>query len=169
MSGAHRSTTQSSIASARKSAVWLAVLLAVATVILALLALLAFVVYFAITYEPPPSPPAWILPVAIAVLSALWVFVLGDLVGSLLRKRARSPVERTRLIRSVGLPLGSTLMWFAYFGQHYGWWTNGAVDSALTWTGCTLCLGVAVFWLMDEHHVLPALRARVATRRGPSS
>jgi hypothetical protein len=169
MGGAHRSTTQSGMVSARKSAVWLSALAAVATVILALLALLAFVIYLAITYQASHPTPAWVAPVAIAVLSALWIFVLGDLGRSLLHKQARSPARRRRMIRGVLLPLGTTLMLFGYLGQHYGWWKEGgAADSAVTWTGCALYLGVTLIWLMQEHHVLPALRARVAARRRPS-
>jgi len=166
MSGAHRSTTQSPIASARKSAVWLLTLLAAVTALLAFLALIAFVAYLAFTYEP--ASPAWLLPVAIALLGAVWLWVLGDLAWSLLRKQPRSPAQRARLMYSALLPLGSTIMLFGYLGQHYGWWTHGTVESALTWTGCLLYVGVTASRLMHEHHVLPALRRHFATRRGPS-
>lgn len=168
MSGAHRSTTQSPIASARKSAVWLMALLAAVTVLLALLALLAFVAYFAITYEPAHTAPAWLFPFAIALQIAVWMCVLGDIAWSVLRKQPPSPAQRTRLMRSVLLPLGGTIMLFGVIGQHYGWWTHGAAESALVWTGCLLLLGVNASRLMSEHHLLPALKARAATRRGPS-
>ena len=59
-------------------------------------------------------------------------------------------------------------MLFGVIGQHYEWWTHGTAESALTWTGCLLLLGVNASRLMSEHRLLPALKARAATRRGPS-
>lgn len=73
MSGAHRSTTQPSAVSMRKSAVWLLQLTGAAAAILAQLALLAFVGYTLITQ---PSK-AWPVPIAVALGIIVCFGVLG--------------------------------------------------------------------------------------------
>jgi hypothetical protein len=156
------------MASARKSAGWLIALLTVATVLLALLALLALVAYFAITYEPAHSAPAWLFPFAIALLGAVWMCVLGDIAWNVLPRQPRSRAHWMRQTRSVLLALGGTIMPFGAIGQHYRWWTHGTAESAPTWTGCLLVLGVTASRLMSEHHLLSALKARAATKRRPS-
>ncbi|MCW2930192.1 MAG: hypothetical protein JWM19_1154 [Actinomycetia bacterium] len=76
MSGAHRSTTQNSAVSVRKSAVWLLQLAGAAAGILVELALVVFVGYTLITQ---PSR-AWPLPIAVAVGIIACIGVLGDIV-----------------------------------------------------------------------------------------
>lgn len=166
MSGAHRSTTQSPINSARKSAAWLITLLALCAVLLAFLALLAFAAYFAITYVPAHSSPGWVLSLAIALQSAGWLLVLGDLAWSLMRKQPRSLAQRTRLTRKLLPPLAGTIALLAALGQQYGL-MYGTLESALTWTSCVLLLLVAAYTAM-RGNLLPALRARLAARRSPS-
>lgn len=76
MSGAHRSTTQKTAASVRKSAVWLLQLAGAVAAILVQLALLAFIGYILITQ---PSR-AWPLPLAIALGITVCLGALGQIV-----------------------------------------------------------------------------------------
>ena len=76
MSGAHRSTTQTSAASVSKSAFWLLQLTGAAAAILVQLALLAFIGYTLITQ---PSR-AWPLPLAVALGVTVCLGALGQIV-----------------------------------------------------------------------------------------
>jgi protein-S-isoprenylcysteine O-methyltransferase Ste14 len=95
MSGAHRSTTASRAASARKSAAWLLQLAALATVLLAVLGLACLVGYLIVAN---PAVPGWLLPLGIVLLSAAWIWVLGDIAWSLRRERRRSPAFWLRIV-----------------------------------------------------------------------
>jgi uncharacterized integral membrane protein len=162
VSGVHRSTTESRVTSARKSAAWLIQLAAVTTVLLTLPALVAFVSYLVIA-QPAW---AWLFPLAIALLSAVWIGIIGGTAWWLLRKRLRPPADRALLIRGVLGLLGCTIMAFSAIGQHYGW-THGGAESALTWCGC-LSMGAFACWLIGERRFLAALRARAVGRQEPS-
>jgi hypothetical protein len=76
MTGSHASTKRHSIASARKSAVWLLQLSGAATAILIQLALIAYVAYVLITQ---PSD-AWPRPVAVATILTVCLAALGQFV-----------------------------------------------------------------------------------------
>ena len=77
MTGAHASTKRSSIASARKSAVWLLQLSGAASAILIQLALMAYIAYVLITQ---PSN-AWLRPIAIATGLTFCLYALGQFIG----------------------------------------------------------------------------------------
>jgi len=108
MGGAHRSTTASRAASARKSAAWLLQLAALVTVLLALVGLACLVGYLIVAN---PAAPGWLLPVGIVLLSAAWIWVLGDIAWFLRRERRRSAAFWVRIVGRV-LPLvaGTILM-----------------------------------------------------------
>jgi hypothetical protein len=87
--GAHRSTTQNPVISARKSAVWL---LALITMLLASLGLLGFVIYF------PIAHPKDLQSLTIAVQSASWVALFAHLTLVLVRNRPHSPAQLAHVI-----------------------------------------------------------------------
>jgi hypothetical protein len=164
MSGSHRATGAGRAASARKSAVELIQLAAVLMVLLFLLALAGVVVYLVVAN---PAVPDWLLPVVIALLSALWIWVLGDIARSFLRKRPRSPAFWAPVIGRVLQLSGSTIVMLIAAGQPYGW-THGAVRPALTWCACLL-LAAGACWLIGERRLVARLTARAAGRQGHSA
>jgi uncharacterized integral membrane protein len=83
MSGAHRSTTQSAVASARKSAAWMLKLGAAVAAMLVLVAAGAFVIYFVIT-QPPKK---WPLPVGISCAIVVGLYFAGDVTLRRMKRR----------------------------------------------------------------------------------
>jgi hypothetical protein len=162
MSGAHRSTTASRAASARKSAVWLLQLAALATVLLPVLGLACLVGYLIVAN---PAVPGWLLPVGIVLLSAAWIWVLGDIAWSLRREPRRWPAFWVRMVGRV-LPLvaGAILM-LTDAGQPHGW-THGPAKSVLTWCACLLMAANAC-WLASERLLVAGMTARAASRQEP--
>jgi hypothetical protein len=77
MTGIHASTKRNSIASARKSAVWLLQLSGAATAILIELALIAYVAYVLIT-QPSDT---WTRPIAVATGFTVCLWALGQFVS----------------------------------------------------------------------------------------
>jgi hypothetical protein len=113
-----------------------------------------------------PAFSSWLLLSGFVVASAAWIWFLGDIVRSLLRKPPRSRADWVRLTASVLWQIGITLVLASVVDQHHGW-THGAATSALVWGGCGLvwagtCLSAG------ERRFGPAMRARAAGRQEPS-
>jgi hypothetical protein len=87
MSGAHRSTTQSSVVAVSKSMVWLLKVGGVATAMVAQVAVVAFVGYTLITQ---PSK-AWPVPLAVAFGITACLAFLADIVWRRAQRATRKP------------------------------------------------------------------------------
>jgi hypothetical protein len=82
MSGAHRSTTHSPVASAGKSIVWMLQLAGAAALLVVPFAVLGFVVY---TLISQPSK-AWTPPVVVASAISICVFAIAHIVWYRMRR-----------------------------------------------------------------------------------
>jgi hypothetical protein len=80
---------------------------------------------------------------------AVWIFVLGDVAWSLLRKPPRSPVQRARLFDRAVFPLTSLIVVLTILAQRGGWLHDGA-ESTLTWTALALFI-VALAWAIGQN------------------
>jgi hypothetical protein len=145
VSGVHRSTTESPVAAARKSAPWVIQLLALVT---APLALLAFVAYLVIAQPAWP----WLLPLAVVLLAATWIWVLTDLARPLLRRQPPPPAYWPGLTRHLPLVLGTTSLLLSH-------WSHGGTKSALTWC-FYLFMGAYACWLIGERRLLAGPQSR---------
>jgi membrane protease YdiL (CAAX protease family) len=148
----------------RKSATWLIQLMAVVMVLLLLLALTGLVVYLVVANPPVPR---WLFPLALVLLSPLWIWVIGDTARSLRRKRPRSPAYWAPVIGRVLLLSANTIILLIAAGHPYGW-THGAAKPALTWCACLL-LGAYACWTIGEPRLVARLTARAASRQGRSA
>jgi hypothetical protein len=95
---------------------------------------------------------------------AVWIFVLGDVAWSLLRKPPRSSVHLARLFGRAVFPLTSLILVLTVLGQRGGWLYDGA-ESTLTWTALALSI-VALAWAIGQKRLMKVLAARAAAKRG---
>jgi len=97
---------------------------------------------------------------------AVWIFLLGDVALSLLRKPPRSPVQRARLFGRAVWPLTSLILVLTVLGQRGAWLRDGA-QSTLVWTALALSI-VALVWAVGEKRLMKVLAARDAAKQGHS-
>jgi hypothetical protein len=89
---------------------------------------------------------------------AVWIFLLGDVARSLLRKPPRSTVQWVRLFGRVVWPVGGVILVLDLIGQRGGWLHDGA-ESTLTWTALALAI-VTVVWDVGEKRLMKVLARR---------
>ena len=99
-------------------------------------------------------------------MCAVWIFVLGDVAWSLLRKPPRSPVQWACLFGRAVWPVTSLVLVLTVLGQRGGWLRDGA-ESTLTWTALALAI-VATVWAIGQNRLLAVLAARAAAKQGQS-
>lgn len=104
----------------------------------------------------------WI--VLIWFTGAGWIFLLGNVAWSVLRKPPRSPAQRVRPFGRALLPVTGVILFLSILGQQTGWLHDGA-ESTLTWTALPLCIG-ALVWAFGEKRLIKVLAARAAARQG---
>jgi hypothetical protein len=97
---------------------------------------------------------------------AAWIFVLGDVAWSLLRKPPRSPAQRVRQFGRLLLPVGGAILALSLIGQQAGW-LHGGAESALKWTALAFTSGALVL-TFGQDRLIKAVAARAAARQGQS-
>jgi len=95
-----------------------------------------------------------------------WIFLLGDVAWSLLRKPPRSPAQRMRLLGRALLPVTGMLLFLSLLGQQTGWLHAGA-ETTLKWTTLPFVIS-ALIWAFGERRLLKVLAARAAAKQGQS-
>ena len=159
MTGAHRSTTQSGVTSARKSAAWLATGLGIVLITVAVLAVVALAIYFALTRRDDAFYAA------AALQSVAWLLWLGDLISHL-RKPSRSPEWFVAVIRKAWLPAIIAMGLLVDVGQVLGW--NDSLLYALAGISGLVVLAYLAYSFGGERRLQAVLRARAAGREGPA-
>jgi hypothetical protein len=96
-----------------------------------------------------------------------WIFLLGNVAWSLLRKPPRSPAQGARLFGRVLLPVTGMLLFLSLLGQQTGWLHAGA-ETTLRWTTLPFVIGALVWSFGGERRLLAVLAARAAARQGQS-
>ena len=97
---------------------------------------------------------------------AAWIFVLGDVAWSLLRKPPRSPAQRVRQFGRLFLPVSGVVLALSLIGQQGGWLHDGA-EPALKWMAFALA-SCALVLTFGQDRLIKALAARAAARQGQS-
>jgi hypothetical protein len=165
MPGRHRSTPQGGRRSVRKSAQWLLTAIALVLAPVAILALPAAIIYLVVAR---PHPPAYLLPLAIAVDCVLWIWLCGDLASTLLRKwSGLTPQLKVPVVGYQASQLGwVTAILLIAIGIDQGWARNNSpVQYVLFGFEFAFVLAWAAFRRVRDRRQNALLEARRAARQ----
>jgi hypothetical protein len=165
MPGRHRSTPQHGGLSRLKSAGWLLTALAVVLYPLALVSLVAFGIYL---FVAEPQPPAYLLPLALAVQSLTWVWFCGDLARTVMREWSRlAPQLRVPVVGyQAGQLAWVTAMLLIAIGIDQGWARNNSpVQYVLFGFEFAFLLTWAAFRRVRDRRLSALLESRRAARQ----